>query len=562
MRRGGLLAGAGRLAFLDAAVSRALRAEDPLDYLTWLMREGQHQHSPLFPGAIGSRERNRAVYQTGRAIWDQTPLPSHGLRPWPLPAPQPQDPCLCGSGLRFQRCCAGAALPPPALPILSEEIRYVALRRVRPEALEALPRAQLTPEARTLLAEIYLDSGQGQRTQELLLPLLLKTAETAETAEDAAAPVPNLIDEEGAQPALRVLLRCLGRGQTRLRSALLQRALASQVGGVRALALHRLAQDHMDQGRPEPAWAAFAHALREDPGHPDHGQVELALLVCEGHLEQARQRARYWLGRSQRESPSTGSLVPESRLRVFHDAQRDPLLGLLRVDAAERPEVGMLYRLLEEMSRRPAQLCYAVVPHGPGEARLEHLPDPEASATVKLSAPRATRSLRRLEAQWSHEWPGRRPQGIALRASTGPLLLRRGLAARWLSFLLGNARAFDDLQVLDDLCQAVLQLDDAGRVWVDRKLLEPILQRAETLAALALARLPHADDRLTPSAPHNALLLRLLTHLCLLRLRVGEQRAALSLLDLVLHHDRQDGYGLRPYFAARKVRIEHPAADQ
>ena len=58
-----------------------------------------------------SISRPRVVYQTGRAIWDQTPLPSHGLRPSPLPAPQPQDPCLCGSGLRFQRCCAGAAPP-------------------------------------------------------------------------------------------------------------------------------------------------------------------------------------------------------------------------------------------------------------------------------------------------------------------------------------------------------------------------------------------------------------------------------------------------------------------
>ena len=47
----------------------------------------------------------RAIaYAMFREIWNRVPRPDHGWRPQPLPKPERNGPCPCGSGRKYKQC--------------------------------------------------------------------------------------------------------------------------------------------------------------------------------------------------------------------------------------------------------------------------------------------------------------------------------------------------------------------------------------------------------------------------------------------------------------------------
>ena len=55
-----------------------------------------------------------------------------------------------------------------------------------------------------------------------------------------------------------------------------------------------------DQNGHINATLTFREAQRVDPDNPSHAALELTLLVSRGEIEQARERARFWLARLER----------------------------------------------------------------------------------------------------------------------------------------------------------------------------------------------------------------------------------------------------------------------
>jgi hypothetical protein len=99
-------------ALIGRAVARAVDTNALDDFLAWFRQEiaretavGPHLDEPAVR-ALGT--------VLGRSIWGATPAPRNDFKPKPLPSPERNDPCVCGSGQKFKRCCA-AGPPLPSL---------------------------------------------------------------------------------------------------------------------------------------------------------------------------------------------------------------------------------------------------------------------------------------------------------------------------------------------------------------------------------------------------------------------------------------------------------------
>ncbi|QTF91328.1 SEC-C metal-binding domain-containing protein, partial [Halomonas sp. BM-2019] len=83
-----------------------------------------------------------------RTLWNAAPLPSRGFRPAPLPEPKRNDPCPCGSGKKFKRCCQPLLGEHPAglaeeLPILRIALSLFTAQQRKAAARKGPPRLRL-----------------------------------------------------------------------------------------------------------------------------------------------------------------------------------------------------------------------------------------------------------------------------------------------------------------------------------------------------------------------------------------------------------------------------------
>ena len=98
--------------FADA-VEEILSHEDPVRFFSWfevrLRDEADDMHGPrtIEPGDIKPLST-----LLGRSLWNAVPLPGNDFRPQTLPSPGRNEPCPCGSGSKFKRCCARVPSPP------------------------------------------------------------------------------------------------------------------------------------------------------------------------------------------------------------------------------------------------------------------------------------------------------------------------------------------------------------------------------------------------------------------------------------------------------------------
>jgi hypothetical protein len=92
---------------VDLALGEILVHEDPDRFLAWARQSLPPHLEPMLPDVPADGVRALAIH-FGRNIWNCTPLPSNGFRPRPLPAPERNQPCMCGSGRKYKHCCADA----------------------------------------------------------------------------------------------------------------------------------------------------------------------------------------------------------------------------------------------------------------------------------------------------------------------------------------------------------------------------------------------------------------------------------------------------------------------
>lgn len=401
----------------------------------------------------------------GVAIYNAMPHPEHGYRPRPLPTPGRNDPCICGSGEKYKRCCLRLARH-------FDFENYNMLRHVLDQMpqkdFRALPGTQVNPLAVADTAAQWHEEGKAKRAVALLEPWFAGESTLSGVLE----------------PLCDQLMECyFDLGNTRKREGLVTKLIERGDKVMRAVALQRRSMMLADTGYYAGAWEAFTAAQRMDPDNLSLVPLELTLQLSQGHDEQARERARFWLARLERmRDPDLAPLIDFVR-RV----RDDPRAALAAADPHRHPALGQLEAVLADAP--PLATHYTAQELGPDEFELE----PDAA-------------LRKLEKRWRAHFPDIKPGLTATQSGDDGMW---DDPQGWLDILGRNPLCWQSFEVLDDLALAVDALQAIG---TDKTLLDPLLARGVALLDANVATLLGSEGSLSWMSMQNRPALRLLAH--------------------------------------------------
>lgn len=295
-----------------------------------------------------------------RAVWRQTPSPRLNFALPPLPTPDRNAPCHCGSGQRYRQCCLPVEQELPIkdmcfLPLLLE---FLPLREWPTLAGSRVPVPMVAYSANDLNRK-----GKFKEAIALLEPWFSTDDSFRHAHED-------LLD---------ILLNAYTEApKPRKKTQLLERAI--QVGDrrIRSAALQRKASMLSDEGDYPAAWATFAEAQRADPQSPSLSHLEIILLLSQGRAEEARSRARFWA----------------HRLAAMRDPDLADLIDFMR-QVAERGDAALTDALLQH--RPELQELLALLRAAPPVCSLYTLKPTAGQAGPLKPKPKLAKSLRKLE---------------------------------------------------------------------------------------------------------------------------------------------------------------------
>jgi len=511
---------------LQAAVRHILDHRDLDAFLQWV-RE-------TIPAAVDEEDlsdddERRLTTLLGLGIWNATPRPDNDFQPLTASMPNLDAPCPCGSGGHYGDCCGqytdGAELPAELIwELMLEELSDADLQRAL--RLRAVPRVLLAQ-----VADRWLAVDRPGRVVALLEPLfdgdLTALDETFEPALDALCDAYDRLDHWKKKQGF--LLRVTDEGSPALKSA----------------AWQRLSIMFIDEGEFDYAFDAFQQAQHNGPDSPGTALLEITLLAAQHLDDHARARALFWRHKLRR-----GGETGEGIMRFLELACVDPQDALVSSQAeAMDPMLVRLRAWIEQaILREPATLGIALFDdplEGGDSPQLPlfdaaDLPLPPSGVRGRFAALITRPALRPVERDWHRVFPVSKPLSTRLIAEDGG---RAWEDDAWLDFLEAHPRAADSPDILDDIATALYDHPESSLPWVARVLLQPVLERGETLMlklhALAdIERLPWSDER-------NRCMLRMLFRLYLLRAETGERRAAADVLERLLALNPRDNHGVR-----------------
>jgi tetratricopeptide (TPR) repeat protein len=444
-------------------------------------------------------ERRSAFHALGRLLWNRMPLPDNHFRPRPLPKPERNAACPCGSGQKYKHCCARAESARDPFEGLSL-LQYVLGQYPRTQ-LKTLPLAGLDPEELAHIGHQWCRRGRAADAEALLEHVF----------EDL-----DRLDER-AQHAFDVLADCYDDlHRPRKKERLLERVASARNPALRSAALHRRITILADRGERAQAWRLFVDAQRHEPDNPMLATLELTLLLGEKKYDRMRERGRYWIARLSRDREH------DYRDLIAHirDLIADPVGMSLKYESVDRPGLMELRRLLASL---PALEGHYEVERSDGMATL--VPSGDLASVV---------------ANWRRQTQVIKPD-LTMASAGDPDAWER--VAPGIAWLERNPLAWQSFDVLDDLSLAV---QDATLMAGAEALLEPLLERAIALLRLALDRNAAAECALPWGFLENRPALRLVVALCYLRRDQQRREDALAIAHwLVTTLNPSDNHGLR-----------------
>ena len=500
---------------LPEAVAAILELQDADRFFTW-MDENIYRYvtdpsivqSNLFSNDEHPSEE--MIRQFGRLfahnLWNITPIPRKHFQPDPLPLPGRNSPCPCGSGRKFKRCCQAAYTELP--PMKTIDIWPVALDAMSDEMREkAVQSKQLPIEMLAMLAEDYLQENKPKKGLKLLEPLFDTTPPGSDERYDFA---------------LNTLCNIYDRLEYhKKKSRLLNRIIDNmERSPLRSGAWQRLAAIRMDEGDNTGAWKALQHAQRDDPGNPYTGVLEIQLLMAENRTEEARNRAMFWEKQLRKQD------MDDELVDFFADIARDPHQAFMEATAPLTAEADQrLQNWIEKVADRPLpeynlhihtaendlntgeydgdqesgdehirkQLLQLGVPTESIDELLQQIPDqPDATEEyMTLDTPASAsidlpHSIARLDLEWPDVYPMEKPFSTNEVSFSNTDPWAPAIADKWLGWLERNPKAFDSLNILDDIATALLDHPSGLQPWLVEKFLLPILSRANRILEQAL----------------------------------------------------------------------------
>lgn len=479
--------------FLAGAIGEALRTEDGAAFLAWMREEAPRRLPDLFGELPGDEARRGIAMELGRTIWNAVPLPGNGFRPRPVPKPERNEPCPCGSGRKYKKCCAEWAEGAPVFE--PDDVWFLVIQQLSQEAVEALGESGRVPRNLVgVLATEILDSGDAMRALALARPMFER---------------PERLDERDAA-ALNALLEAYEALELDEERWEVAERLAKQLRPpLRAVLWESLARSYAVAGEMEEAWSALESARKDDPESPALGPLEVSLLLAEGRTAEAGERARFWRGRL-REGDLTEQGF-EFLARVGENAEETQL----RFSFGD-PVADQLHELEAWLAKgEPPAAVYGIEGGGkdPAAGLLvtpEALEELEEGFESMFYPPLAGPGFEEEDEDWD-PWDEDR-------------------AEQWLGYLLEHPAALDSVDVLEDVAHAVSEIATDRFAFLDRPLLLPILERGLAGIRRALAAHP-GIVRLPSEYEPNGSAVALVVAAAAQAHRLGEPDRARELLD-------------------------------
>ncbi|NND92124.1 MAG: SEC-C domain-containing protein [Granulosicoccus sp.] len=408
----------------------------PAEFLEWF-RQNVPLLAPEFAQAMSEADggSGKLLYGMGRALWNAMPQPSNRYRPRPLPRPDRNGRCPCGSGRKFKQCCAQVE-PPSELFTSMNLLRYV-LGSEGKAGLKRIDARTMDPAALDDLAHHWTIRGEFERALILLEPMF---AERTKPPKHAELLLDTLFDVWPPDY----------KPQRRRRLA--KRLSADPNPGIACVALQRFIVMLADDDRIEDAWKRFHEGMRKYPEDVNFAGLELTLLLRDNRLEDAKRRAEFWAHRLRRMGTEYDDYAKTLQSMV-ESRENHQELEQVRTDS---PLIDSLARLIE---------AQPVSTDG-------YAPRPTEPDAPVVLAPRS--SLVAIERFWSENASGHKPPLVMLDSGDEPLD-----PEQMVRLLEREPNLVHSFEVLDDLSES---LD----TWTDRwqeisVVLELVLQRAETM---------------------------------------------------------------------------------
>jgi tetratricopeptide (TPR) repeat protein len=481
------------MSFVEEGIGQILVREDESDFLAWVRAEAPRRFPGVFADLPNEQAARAVAFELGREIWNKVPLPGDGYRTRPIPRPERNAPCPCGSGQKHKRCCGAVSGGRFELPLEPEEAWAMVLSRRSEEEVEELVSEKRIP--RTLLPRIA----------ESLIEM--EAAETALLLLESFLEQPERLDERDA-PALEALI--LAYDDLDLHEA--KEQAVEQLDGalsppLRLALWESLAQSYLSLGDADRAQEAVDKVRDVDPENPVLGWVETLLLLDDNRLDEASERAREAL-QSHRRRPG----LSDEALAFLEETAEDPKASRRRLLLDEfLPGVERLEKLVADAAARPVQ-PYEIQTEdgslGSGLVTPEDLlavEDAWAAATVGEEWEEPEEDEEDLDGDEEdaededdeEDWEEDEEDGEDEEAEEEDWLEEAELfwqpeeADGWLSWLSWNPRAFDSLVVLADLSDRASLLAERDPELVET-LVRPLVARGVAIVEASLAGAPQA----------------------------------------------------------------------
>ena len=375
-----------------------------------------------------------------RDLWSTTPLPWEGFRTRPLPKPERNDPCPCGSSRKFKRCCREGL---PSLEILGAELLEPLLVERLGRADRARARKEAPASLRVEIALHDLQTDHPGRAKKLLLEVLAK-------------PRTDEFLEARALALLGDAYRALGQlraGIDRLAELTPQRKGAPASAGCETMAMLELLDED-----PVSALLLLDRALKHDDRNFMAGLCRAETLGFIGRSVLAREELERWRPMVEEEgAPELLELLAklEDRLDTLEaedeiqealeagaDDPDDPddndsFLGNLLADSLPTPESNAAWSESLEPALGEPLAPLRFEPGPPGEegepsAILIFAPDVEAARQAKFELEEASEPYA-LEDADLQDWLRRHPAGLQCPDALRQIMDRLRMSALWQS---------------------------------------------------------------------------------------------------------------------------------
>ncbi|WP_106477047.1 SEC-C domain-containing protein [Phytohalomonas tamaricis] len=432
-------------------------------------------------------------------LWNQTPLIRLDFNCEPLARPDPDEPCWCDSGLRFNQCCGHVELPGAIPPHLMWMLSLKSWKG--PMLRRALNSCRVPAQSLLEAGIIGAETGQLGRAQIILEALF-------------QCPDWNHLPEQ-SEPAFELLTNLYQeRGFSRKKAALFDNAVDHGPPFLRGAALERLCLMYLDSDDLNNARETFLHALQTIPNSPALAYIETMLLLHEGHGEEARERANFWWRRLSKRD----DIEPE---------QLDFLATLAENPAAALAE-QMIYseeELAEPLAIFQEQLTY-----------LEDAPPLALAVNAKgyLEYQQSDIDSAYYSA-WQHVFSSTVDKDSALGLNNDPWFNAR----EWLGELCLHPSWLSSPPVTQELAMS-LTSRFGNLPWMVKPFFEPLVQRFDQW-------LGHIEARQKPflwDDGDNAIVFRLGLAL-VIGMERGDRRRSRELAERLLKLDDEDNLGLR-----------------